>query len=478
MSQQGRSSEAEESLRTALGEYEKLLASDPTEAELLARVSNCLENLGGSLVNSDQPEEAEGLLLRALAMKNDLAGNFPNVPRYRGGAANVHRTLGVLYLKRSRLEDAIAQYSAEVNLLEGLSTEYQGNREYHERLVKGLNHFRDLLNRQGASDSIEENFARSIVAYERWVSNSPDIPEIRAGYAMTQANYGGWLISRGQVELAVQPFRNATTEQEHVANDRPENLVYRQRLAEYRNVLGAILQQTGQYEASKEQLLGVVSLGEAFVSQYPGVAEYQVLLGGAYCNLGLSPRNRMEATDCLIWFGKAVSTLEAAVELEPTNRQALRYLSNSYASRATILDDTKEYAQAVADWSRLIELSPPSAHPGYRAKRAESRLKAGMEEEAAKDVDAISSLSIWQAEHRYIFASIYAMASDKAGVETSKQVYASKAVEMLREAAKAGWKPSQDPTADPNLAAARDRDDFRELAAEYGWGQNPAQPKN
>jgi hypothetical protein len=76
----------------------------------------------------------------------------------------------------------------------------------------------------------------------------------------------------------------------------------------------------------------------------------------------------------------------------------------------------------------------------------------------------LSAAGEWNAAQLYSFACVCARAN--AATAEQKKQHADRAVELLRRAVKAGFADADRAAADADLAALRDRDDFKKLLAE------------
>ena len=81
----------------------------------------------------------------------------------------------------------------------------------------------------------------------------------------------------------------------------------------------------------------------------------------------------------------------------------------------------------------------------------------------------MTKASNWTAGQWYDFACVYAVASAK--IADKKQEYADRAMELLRQAVKAGYKDAAHMAKDPDLDPLRDREDFQKLLAELQAGK-------
>ena len=84
--------------------------------------------------------------------------------------------------------------------------------------------------------------------------------------------------------------------------------------------------------------------------------------------------------------------------------------------------------------------------------------------EAVDEVAELTKSSKWAADQWYDFARVYAVASWN--IADKKKEYADRAMELLQQAVKAGWKDAAHMKKDPDLVALKDRDDFKKLIAD------------
>jgi tetratricopeptide (TPR) repeat protein len=202
------------------------------------------------------------------------------------------------------------------------------------------------------------------------------------------------------------------------------------------------------------------------IDGFPAVIDYQVDLAGSYCNYGHLLRDTGNPTDSLTWFDKAISTLNILHRKEPRLEKSGFFLRNSFAGRAQAYDLLEKHAEAVKDWNRAIELSPPWEQVGTRVQRANSCVRMGRIASAVAEVAELTKAGTWDAVQRYNFACIYAVAAGKdAG---KKQEYADRAMELLHRAVKAGYKEAAHMAKDKDLDVLRQLEDFKKLMEELG----------
>ncbi len=202
-------------------------------------------------------------------------------------------------------------------------------------------------------------------------------------------------------------------------------------------------------------------IATVLVEQIPAVPIYQISLGGSYFNYGVLIRDEGQPANSLEWFDLAIRTLNTIQTKEPRDIAVKWLLWNCHQGRAQAYDQLHRPVEAVKDWDRAIELSPPTEQPKFRTRRATSQLQAGMVVEAMAEVAELSKIPNGDAGQWYNFACVYAVASDK--IADKKQEYADRAMEMLQQAVKAGFTGGAHMAKDTDLDPLRDREDFQKL---------------
>jgi tetratricopeptide (TPR) repeat protein len=138
----------------------------------------------------------------------------------------------------------------------------------------------------------------------------------------------------------------------------------------------------------------------------------------------------------------------------------------SHAGRALARDQMRQYADAVHDWDRAIELGPKEQQATFRIGRARSRLLAGQVAEAMAEIADLTKAAapILDGSQNYNLACFFALASGK--ITDKKQEYGNRAMEWLQKAVKAGYTDAAQFKRDTDLESIREREDFKKLIAE------------
>src|SRR5262249_41943531 len=142
--------------------------------------------------------------------------------------------------------------------------------------------------------------------------------------------------------------------------------------------------------------------------------------------------------DGLDWFTRAVRRLDPLVAKEPSLAAARPALRKALRGRAEALDVPGRPAEAARDWDRAGDLSPPADRGFPRFRRGGGGVRSGQMAAGMAELAELTKASGWPAEAWYDFARVYAFASSKDA--TKREEYARRAVELLRQAVRAGFK--------------------------------------
>jgi tetratricopeptide (TPR) repeat protein len=460
----GRKAEGEAAFRQARDGYEKLAADFSTVPEYRRELAISHNNLGAQLADLGKRPEAEEQYRRGLALQEKLTADSPAVPQFRQEMAISHTNLGLLLADLGKRPEAEEQIRRALALREKLAADFPAVPEYRQELAASHNDLGFLLAEVGKRPEEEEHYRKALALQENLAAEFPAVPEHRHGLARSHNNLGNLLAGLGKWPEAEEQYRRALALQENLAAEFPAVPRYRQELAYLHNSLGMLLAELGKRPEAEEQIRRALALREKLAADFPAVPRYQIDLGGAYCNIGELNRVGGQPGKSLEWYAKAIRIFTAVHDQDRRVVLAKQFLRNSHQGRAEAYDALHQYAGAVPDWDRAVALSPPQEQPLVRAMRATSRVQAGQVAEAVAEVAELTKMATWNAGQWYDFACVYALASGK--VADKKQQYTDRAMQLLHQAVKAGYKDAAHMTTDPDLDALRGREDFKKLIGE------------
>jgi eukaryotic-like serine/threonine-protein kinase len=465
-------------LRTKLGQREearlafeqaqllrkKLAADFTTVPEYRRDLAQSHHNLASLLDDLGMRAEAEEHYNKALLIQGKLVADFPDVPEYRNDQAFSRGNLGILLDDLGRVADAEVQLKQAIAIQRKLAVDFPAVPKYRRDLAASHNNLGNVLVDLRKRAEAEEQFREAVEIQEKLAAEFPARPEYPRALAQSRNNLGTLLKGLEKWVEAEDQYQQTLRIQKKLVADFPSVPDYRSGLARCHNNLGILLKDMGKRPEAEDHYKSALTIQEKLAVDFPRVTECHRDLGGSYCNFGILVRDGGRASESLDWFAKAIATLAPLVRVEPRDVETKRFLLNSHYHRAKAYDQLQKPADAVKDWDKTIELSPPERQAEFRADRAKSRSKAGLIAEAVAEVAELTKSPNWKAGQWYGFAGIYAVASGK--IADKKAEYTDRAMELLQKAVKEGYKDAAHIKQDTDLDPLRDRAEFKQLLAE------------
>ncbi|MHC4620959.1 MAG: tetratricopeptide repeat protein [Planctomycetota bacterium] len=415
--------------RKAVLLLEGLVADFPGVPQYLQQLAAAHTELGCSLYDIGELEEAEAHLRESSGILEQLNADFPDVPRDLEVVAFSHHWLGAHLLETGELDEAEQHLRESLSLREQILAE-----DPHSASKRGLfahikAYVADLLIRQGKAEEAEKELREAIAIREKLIEEFPAHVEHRRRLGHDLRVVWGLVRDRGRVQEAEDMLREAVLRWEKLAGDHPDVYHFQSFLGGSLVWLSEMLSGTGRLEEALERSHQAVAVCEKLVADYPDIPECRAELAGAYANLGQvlvsagEPREAEEAEEAYqealasytkaieldpnrsehwAWRGdgysnmrqwdKAFADYSKAIELDPNNALTWHLRANSYASSSL-----GQWDKAIAGFSQAIWLEPNE--PGHWGRRAETYSEMGQWEEAIADLSTAIELEPNNSDH-------------------------------------------------------------------------------
>jgi tetratricopeptide (TPR) repeat protein len=460
----GELQKAEENYLAALALRKQLAADFPNRTEFRQNLAHSHNNLGTLMYATGRLTEAEQSYTAALVLIKQLVAEFPNRPEFRQLLAWNCSNLGNLLRDTGRLKEAEAVSTESLALLKELAADHSSSPVLRQELAKSCDNLGHLLRNIGRQKEAEQSYNKALVLRKQLVADFPTRPEFRDELAGSHINLGILLHATGRLTEAEQNYNSALALYKPLVADFLTQPQFRHHLSVSYLNLGNLLRDTGRQKEAEQNYSAALTLYKQLAADFPTVSDYQIELSASCCNFGHLLRDTGKLQESLTWFSDAITRLHPVLERQPKHPTARQFLRKSYGARAMSYDRLGQFAQAVADWDRVVELSPENEQRFNRQNRAKARVRAGQVAEAVAEVAELTKLSGWNAVQQYSFAGICAVAASKDA--DKKTEYADRAMELLRQAVKAGYKDAARMKQDTDLDPLRGRDDFKMLLVE------------
>jgi eukaryotic-like serine/threonine-protein kinase len=430
----GSNADAVDADRQAIQLFQELSAANPRNTEYRRRLGICQDNLGLVLCSFGQTEEARLSFAEAIRLQ----------------------------------EEVLATGEDTVRCLDDLSVDYSN---------LGM-----LQNGTGDREGAGRSFSRAVHLQEQLLSTAPDKPERLCALAVTLNKLGG-LYAERQPARSVEQYEKAAAMQKKARTLRPENLDYQNELALTYLNLGAVQSRSGDVAQAAESYAMAVDLAGDLERQSPIEKSYRHTLAVAFNNLGLAQSKQGNRTAAEPSFRHALDLQETLVKQDPQDVDLQSGLGGMYNNLGIFLEELKRpaeavkaYEQAVAHQQQAMAKAPEI--PRYRQFLSKHYFNYGRAlrqtgRPAAAARAALARRDLWPRDPQHLFSVAEELAlttrdlSARSKADITGEITADKcgayAVETLKRATAAGWKPEPNSNWTKSFVAIKNRADFLAL---------------
>jgi tetratricopeptide (TPR) repeat protein len=475
-------------LRQTLKSYEELAAEVGQEEETRAGVAAAHGRVGLIRHRLGEHKEAESAHRRAVALYQQLAGDFPKVAEYRWLLAHNHNNLGHPLRATGQVKEAEGEYRAALLLFKQLAADSSAVPKYRQDLAKSHNNLANMLRFSGRPAEAEQEYRASLALGERLVADFPKVPEYRLGLGGTHMGLGVLFEITRRFKPAESEYRAALAVLKQLRIDfptAPESLP--DLLSRIHTNLGLLLTNTGRLDEAETEHRAALALAKQLAADFPTVPEYRLLLAMAHNHLGIVLEARGRSKQAEKEYGAALALRKHLADDFPTVADYQNELAGTMVNLAGLNRERKELQAA----RRLLEEALPHhraalkanpRHPEFRQFYRNNRwmqtlvlLALGDHRAASATAEQLAQAAVDRIGDTYNAACLLAQCvllaekDDKLSEARRKervQQYGDRALKLLQQAVKDGFKDVQRLKKDSDLAPLRARADFRDFVAE------------
>jgi tetratricopeptide (TPR) repeat protein len=439
----GREKEAEQELRETLRAWEQLTADFPTVPKYRRGLAANYFYLAKVFEDTARPKEAEQAIRDALAIEKQLVADFPTVPSYQGALAGSHNALGDFLRKRgtsSRRKEAEQEYRDALAIRQPLVANFPEVPHYTWQFLRDHLGLANVLEAAGRIVEAEKTCRDGLAVLKQQIAKFPKEDAYLHELADYQRNFGFFLFRSGRMKEAEEAMRDAIAAYEQLAAaDSPAINYYRGHMGLTQNTLGILLSQTGRKKEAELMYRDALAVRKQLITKLPDAPKYQNDLAetlGRLAKIMLASKHYDEARRLL---EEAVPHHQAALQAKPDNQTFQQGFNlNRYYFIQTLLGQS-DHATAAKMTEEWIKAPLDPANDNYNAGCFFSLCVPVAEKD--------SKLTVMERR-------------------TLAQVYADRAMALLRESVAKGFHDAKHMAADDDLIPLRQRADFQALLKE------------
>jgi eukaryotic-like serine/threonine-protein kinase len=277
---------AEANYREAIERLDQVVARYPANVRYREDLAQIHEDRGSLLSEAQRLPAAETQHLAAQALRQQLAEEDGNNPRYRQLLALSSLYLGQIQYRRGEFNKAKQTLTDALEQMRRVSV--PGDTARHWQIAQ-------ILNKLGQTHQLMGNAAAAKSAYEeakgelqRLIESHPRkaVSELREELAMTFNNLGELQRDTNPAE-AETAYREAVRLSEELAADFPATPMYRQEMAGYMKNLSLVLLAKGDGKGAEELSLLALDVKRRLADNLPWLPDYRRDLVAAQINRGV-----------------------------------------------------------------------------------------------------------------------------------------------------------------------------------------------
>jgi tetratricopeptide (TPR) repeat protein len=367
--------------RRALEILEPLAAELPAVAQYRLDLALSHRYHGYALDELGRVSEAEEQIRKAISVQEQLVEVFPAEPRYRDELAESHNGLGTLLTSNSAgvivsytsglRDEAQAQYRRALALREQLAADFPTVARYHRDVGGTLSNLADIRKKSGKGIEAVAIYEQAIRHQELALARNPKDPISRRFLCQHHNNLGLLSGELGRWAEAAEGYRKAVAGLESLAAEFPAVLMYRTVLGGCRMGLGVALADLGRWNEAEAHHRKALALQEKLAAEFPMQARFPCEVGGSLDNLAWVMERDGRRTEALTLYGQAIRCGEQAMEREPQSELCRQFQAEHHSDWGTLLaelgqrgDAEPHHRQALALREKLVAEAP--ADPDYR----------------------------------------------------------------------------------------------------------------
>jgi serine/threonine-protein kinase len=277
---------AEAAYRNALALRKQLAADFPSEPDFRDQVSRTLGSLGILLSAQSRLEEAKAAHREGLALSKQLAADISARPDFRQVLAKQYCNLGEVLFVAGRHPAAEAAITESLAVCKQLVIGFPTRADFRKDLASSQMTLGWLFKNVGRPKEAEAAWLESLAMYKQLTIDFRTILGFRNSLARNHHNLGILFLDTGRLSEAEVAFRNARSVFKQLATDFPGRSDFRDGLARSYNELGAVLERTGRLPEAEEAGREAIALNRQLAAEFPTLPHFRSGLSTNLSNLG------------------------------------------------------------------------------------------------------------------------------------------------------------------------------------------------
>ena len=394
-------------------------------------------------------------------------------PAVRLDVATAYQKTATIQNLLGRPELAAQNFHRAIDLLENLPDDIRSRVDTQGRLADCCLGLGDSVKPR---EDAEQWLKKAIDLREQICRSQPEDPNLQFAVAVTHHHLGSLYQVASRLTPAEGQHNHAVVLLDRLVREHPSNESYQAQLAESCINLAAIYQGTKRPPRAAEYYKKASDILEVLAKKNPSDLRYQTSLAALCLNWGNLRYEGIDVPVALDRYSRAIEVCNSVLRQEPRHSFARNVLLNASGARSLLYNDRQRYAEALADYDRVVELSEGADKDYHAGMRTAFIVRAGDYLKATSMADVLSQNRNADGDALYAMARAYALAMEAAKADTRRESsertrmagqFAARSLALLARVKAAGYfndlgrREHLQTTAD--LASVRSLPEFRKL---------------
>jgi serine/threonine-protein kinase len=452
----GDSKAALEAYQKALEGFQRLALSDPASAGAQRDLSVSHTRLGDVYLELGDGRAALDAYRKALEGRQRLAEAGPGSASAERDLFVGHSKLGDVYLELGDSKAALEAYRMALEVSQRLAQLDRASAGAQRDLSNSHTNLGDVYLKLGDGRAALEAYQKALTVDERLARADPANAGAQRDLLVSYSKLGNVYLGLGDSKAALDAYHKALEVSQRLAKADPASAQAQRDLSVSHEKVGDVYLKLGDGRAALDAYQKSLEVRQRLARADPTSATAQRDLLVIYIKLGDCEQRAGEFTQAADWYTKALDIPKRFPRPGSFKQEVDEVEGRLRVCRAA--------AAALAD--PAVTLKQPEELRGPVLSAVTIALARGKEPgKAAATADLLAANAKGPGD-LYNAACGYALCVPLAGDPGTKEKYAARAINLLRQAIARGYKDTAHLKEDTDLAALRERDDFKKLLAE------------
>jgi tetratricopeptide (TPR) repeat protein len=461
--------------------FGELATEFPKEADYRLELARTLANRAALLESTGKRPEAEKAGRQAVELQRQLVHEAPDNEDYRKELGRGCGNLAVLLQRQGRWTDAEAAYREANDTFSKLANDFPQVPDYRHELATNANNLVELFQACRRWTDADREARRAQDLLQRLVAGFPEAPLHQQELARSLDRHGMVLAYMKRPAQAEKSWQQAIVLQEDLVARFPDQPVYQQELARSHENLGILQSGLNRHDDAQRNYQAAIGITDALVKKHPQTESYRsevMVYRGNLASLLTALGRWREAQKS--WQELAALQRQQLARGDSINSrvglgQTLKSLAQLEADHDQLADAQRSLEEAIRHQRAAVEADSGSAT--YRKDLAryyfalmDVVLQRGDHAEAVKLEQELEGSRVPQLQEIPRLAALLSKCIKLAGADTRispekreelAASYGRQAVELLRQAVRAGYQDVAYLENSKDLEPLRSREDCK-----------------